>query len=123
VWGITYTQPTELPVITEEEAVEEARLTGGYAPADFSSLPRDRFSAIYVLLTDEHLNKTNELGTPVARNQAVWIVSVHDVQVLPGGPAPPPDASPTRTVVTTDVYVVIDAMTGEWIESYTLPSP
>jgi hypothetical protein len=123
VWGISYAQPTTLPLLSEEEAVAHARQTGGFAPADFATLPRERFTAAYVLLTDLHLNTTNDLGTPEARNQPVWIVTVHDVQVLPGGPAPPPGQQPTPTLVTTDVNIVIDAMTGEWVESYTLPSP
>jgi len=117
--GISYGQPTQLPVISEEEAVTIVRQAGG-ADAELSAWPREQFTAIYVLLTDLRLNATNSMGTPEARQEPVWIVTVHGLTILPSlrFPLPGETATPdTRT--STELYVVIDAVTGAWVESYT----
>jgi hypothetical protein len=119
VIGISYAQPTEWPLISGEEAVAIARETSG-AGVDLTTWPREQFTATYVLLTDLRLNWTNDLGTPEARNQPVWIVTVRGLHILPSGPAPIPGETPTPDPrVSTELNIVIDAMTGEWVESYT----
>jgi hypothetical protein len=114
-----YAQPTELPAISEEEAIAFARQTPG-AGVDLSTWPREQFSASYVLLTDLSITGANDLGTPIARDQPVWIVTVHGLAMPASGPAPLPGETPTPdTRANSELNIVIDAMTGEWIHSYT----
>jgi hypothetical protein len=68
--GVSYGQPAQLPAVAEEDAIGTARTASGALP-EMATLPREQFSAVYVLWTDLNLNVSNALGTPVARSASL----------------------------------------------------
>ena len=113
---VSYGQPTQLPAISEEEAISDARTASGTLP-EMATLPREQFSAIYVLLTDLHYNVTNDLGTPIARAQAVWIVTAHGLTTIPSSSIP--GQTPTSAYAThSEMNVIVDTMSGAWVATY-----
>jgi hypothetical protein len=71
-----------------------------------------------VLWTDLSLNVSNALGTPVARAQPVWIVTAHGLTTIMNSSIP--GQTPTSEYATnSEMNVVVDAMTGAWITTYT----
>jgi hypothetical protein len=115
--GVTYGQPTQLPAVSEKDAIATARTASGSVP-EMATLPREQFSAVYVLWTDLSLNVSNELGTPVARAQPVWIVTAHGLTTIPNSSIP--GQTPTAQYASNgELNVVINAMTGAWITTYT----
>jgi hypothetical protein len=113
IHGVSYAGPTSPPKVSMADAIVEARSHGISA-----EWPDAKITAIYVLLTDERVNVPNEAGTPVARNEPVWIVTAQGIPKVPSGPAPPPGTPRSVQAYPTTVNVVIDAMTGRWIETY-----
>jgi hypothetical protein len=115
--GVSYGQPTQLPAVSEEDAIATARTASGTLP-EMATLPREQFSAVYVLWTDLNLNVSNELGTPVAQAQPVWIVTAHGLTTIMNSPIP--GQTPTSEYATnSEMNVVVDAMTGAWVTTYT----
>jgi hypothetical protein len=103
-------QPGDVAKVTQDEAVAAALAAeGGLANA------AKPYSIQLTRLTDEHYAPSD--GPPVINNKLVWLVRFTGTPQPVYGPRSLPSQPPDATVAT-ELNVVIDAMTGTWLESF-----
>ncbi|MEW5829857.1 MAG: hypothetical protein AB1846_13275 [Chloroflexota bacterium] len=107
--GISYEQPVTPPSISQIEAIKVAKRKLGYVAKQ-----ADEILANYVLFSDDQYYSEDETGQKIYRFQNVpaWVITFRGVSY---NIARGRGGNPTNT----EVHVVIDATTGEYMELFT----